>query len=313
MPLTTNTHEINQKVSNIVNRIDGKVGIYAHHSKGLLTYGLNENESFPLASLDKIPIALKVLSQVKNKQLTLDQYIDILPSDLRPGTGILSKRLSLPGVALSLANLIRLLLEMSDNTASDILLRLAGGPDAVTQFLSEIGAIRTRIGRSCLQSFAKDAGIANLPYDAICTPELYERIQAFGALGTLDESKKDFSDLHENDLDTTTPLGFTKCLLHIYDATLLGSELSRFMLDSMAQCQTGRARMMALLPPNTKVAHKTGTLSRATNDAGLITLPEKDAYLFLSVLIKDSSAPLAEKESIIAEVAQLLFKYATQN
>lgn len=153
-----NDSELSEKIAEIVHRIDGKVGICALHSRGGFSFCLNEHETFPMASLDKISIAMKVMDRVNKRKLNLEDRIDILQSDLRPGTGILSKRFYLPGVSLSLTNLIRLLLETSDNTASDLLLRLAGGPEAVTEFLKDIGLGRTRVDRSCLQSFAEDAG-----------------------------------------------------------------------------------------------------------------------------------------------------------
>jgi beta-lactamase class A len=42
----------------------------------------------------------------------------------------------------------------------------------------------------------------------------------------------------------------------------------------MAQCQTGKNRMRALLPSGTPVEHKTGTLNGLTDDVGFISLPD---------------------------------------
>lgn len=89
--------------------------------------------------------------------------------------------------------------------------------------------------------------------------------------------------------------------------SLLNLEQASFLMDCMQRCQTGRSGIIALLPAHTKVAHKTGTFSRATNDGGLIELPSQSGYLSVSILIKDSNTSLPEKERLVAETALLLF------
>ena len=42
----------------------------------------------------------------------------------------------------------------------------------------------------------------------------------------------------------------------------------------MAQCQTGRNRMKAMLPLGTPVEHKTGTLNGLSDDVGFVTMPD---------------------------------------
>jgi beta-lactamase class A len=57
------------------------------------------------------------------------------------------------------------------------------------------------------------------------------------------------------------------------------------------------------------VAHKTGSsetlngLTRATNDAGVITLPN-GRHLAITVFISDSTADTATREGVIARIAQ---------
>jgi beta-lactamase class A len=50
---------------------------------------------------------------------------------LHPGSGTLTDLFAQPGVALSVRNLMELMLLISDNSATDVLLRIAGGGDAV--------------------------------------------------------------------------------------------------------------------------------------------------------------------------------------
>lgn len=73
-------------------------------------------------------------------------------------------------------------------------------------------------------------------------------------------------------------------------------------------------RIKGLLPPGTPVFHKTGTagtfngLTRATNDAGIITLPDGN-HVALSVFISDSYASQKDRELAIAKIAKYVFDY----
>jgi beta-lactamase class A len=62
-------------------------------------------------------------------------------------------------------------------------------------------------------------------------------------------------------------------LRRIYKGELIKPDSRNYLLDIMAQCQTGRNRMKALLP-GVPVEHKTGTLNGLADDVGFMTLPD---------------------------------------
>jgi beta-lactamase class A len=70
--------------------------------------------------------------------------------------------------------------------------------------------------------------------------------------------------------------------------------------------------LKGLLPPGTVVAHKTGTdgtfggLTRATNDIGIITLPD-GRHLAIAVFVRDSTADEATRERTIAAAARAAY------
>jgi beta-lactamase class A len=70
------------------------------------------------------------------------------------------------------------------------------------------------------------------------------------------------------------------------------------------------------LPAETKLAHKTGTartyngLTRATNDAGIITLPD-GSHLAITVFISDSYDSQTKREMTIARTAKEAYDYWT--
>jgi len=138
---------------------------------------------------------------------------------------------------VSARNLMKRMLIHSDNHATDILLKDLGGPDAVHDWLQDNGITGLRVDRTIAQ---------------------------------LLKSKRDLWDRR----DSSTPVAMVQLLQRIYKAELIKPESRNYLLDLMAQCQTGKNRIKALLPFGTPVEHKTGTLDGLTDDVGFITLPD---------------------------------------
>ena len=62
--------------------------------------------------------------------------------------------------------------------------------------------------------------------------------------------------------------------------------------------------MKGVLPANTIVAHKTGTIGGTTNDVGIITLPDNAGHIALAVFVKSSEKEIPARERTIAEIAR---------
>jgi beta-lactamase class A len=137
---------------------------------------------------------------------------------------------------ISARNLMKRMLIHSDNRATDILLKDLGGPRALHDWLQDNGVKGLRVDRT----------IAQLLSD-----------------------KRDLWD-HR---DSSTPVAMVDLLKRIYKAELIKPESRNYLLDLMAQCETGKNRMKALLP-GVPVEHKTGTLNGLTDDVGFITMPD---------------------------------------
>jgi len=124
----------------------------------------------------------------------------------------------------------------SDNHATDILLKDLGGPTAVHDWLRDNGVTGVRVDRT---------------------------------ISELLHSKRDLWDRR----DSATPVAMVDLLKRIYKGELIKPDSRNYLLDLMAQCQTGKNRMKALLP-GVPIEHKTGTLDGLTDDVGFISLPD---------------------------------------
>jgi beta-lactamase class A len=117
----------------------GRIGVAARLIGGTDAVTLNPEASFVMASTFKVAVAATLLDRVDRGEIRLNQRIDISPDMFVSGSGVIGSTFVHPGISLSVANLIEVMITESDNTATEICLRLAGGPAAVTTRLRALG------------------------------------------------------------------------------------------------------------------------------------------------------------------------------
>lgn len=120
-----------------------------------ISYG--ENEIVSSASLIKIPIMGEVLRQVMEGCLSLDQRI-IVKEEQKVPFSILNELST--GNSYSLKDVITLMIIQSDNTATNILIDLAG-MDNINKFIKLNGLNNTVLGRKMMDFNARKEGRDN--------------------------------------------------------------------------------------------------------------------------------------------------------
>lgn len=259
-----------------------------------------------MASTFKLPLAIYCLMKVDNKELSLDQQIPINAFDMRDGSGTLNKQ-AVPKDVLSLAELIHLMMTTSDNTATDIILRLCGGPGQLTRWLNEcIGLKEIFIKNSCLSILSSYYGIKNLPDDGRCTIEQFSQLK--DQVAPL--KQKEAAELYlSNHPDCATPRNINLLLQKLVSGELLQSTSKTFLLKTMAQCTTGLERIRKLLPSNTFVADKTGTIGDLVADVALIELPDEKGQIIIAIYVQVKKNSLPTRENFIAMIANEVYKF----
>lgn len=287
---------LEREVARLARTSGGIAGASIIHLETGRRVSLNGDQRFPMASSYKVPIAVQLLTLVDEGKLRLDQMVEVKTSDLHPGSGTLTNLFRQPGVALSVRNLMELMLLISDNSATDICLRLAGGPDAVTARMNQLGISGITVSRPTIGLISDWLGAAESDWSAA---ELkYRREPA-------PEARKAAATAFDNDpRDTSTPDAMAALLERIHRRSLLKPESADLLYDIMRRCQTGEARLKGILPAGTEVAHKTGTIGGTTNDVGIVTLPDNAGHLAIAVFIKASEKEAAQRERTIAEIAR---------
>ena len=227
-----------------------------------------------MQSVYKMPIGMAVLHQVDQKKLTLDQLIHVDPGEYVSERQHSPLRDSHPnGADVTVKELLRYAVSESDGSASDVLMRLAGGSSVIMNYLKSLG-IRGVMVINTEKELASDNAVQYLNW---ATPT-----QAVALLSALQQGRG----------------------LSVSGRSLL--------LQFMTDTQTGLHRLKGQLPAGTVVAHKTGTswtlngVTAATNDIGLITLPNGH-HLAIAVLVSDAKADEATREAVIAQIAKAVW------
>lgn len=309
-PTFTVPARLEQELLRLSNLSGGKVGICATHLESGRTITQNGKEPFPMASSYKVAIATQLLSRVDSGSITLAQLVPIAKQDLHPGSGLLSERFDWPNttdpsLSLSVRSLLELMLLISDNSATDVCLRLAGGPAAVNACMKRLGIDGLQVNRPTAWLIADCVGIP-MDMNLAWSPARYDSLAKLNTAANREASYVAF----ENDIrDTSTPEAMTLLLTKLYTQPILKPDSKTLLLDIMRRCETGLTRLKGSLPPDTEVLHKTGTIGLTASDVGIITLPDNAGHVAISVFVKSSRKPGSVRERTIAEVTRTIYDY----
>jgi beta-lactamase class A len=229
---------------------------------------VNGQERFPMASTVKIAVAAAYLSEVDSGRRSLSRMIS-LDESLRSGSDGIGRLMPNPGVTLSAANLIELMLTVSDNTATDMLIADLGGTRAVQAWLDSRRVTGIRIDRDIARLVLDNLGLPILPGKTAA-----QTLWASDPLGEAERAVA-VSRFDVDPRDTATPLAMAHFLARLDKGEMLSPGSRAFLFEVMSRCHTGADRIPAGVPAGTPVAHKTGTLAGISNDVGIVTLPDK--------------------------------------
>jgi len=263
-------------IRQIAREAKGTVGV-AYKIAGDDSYeGINSSDHLPMQSVFKFHLALYFLNKVDKHELAIDQPIHISKADWEPKEwSPLRDRYKTPPLNLPLKDLLAAIIVNSDNVACDILFRKAGGVNTVEDYIHSLGITDVSIKATEAQMHHS-------------WPAQYT--------------------------NWTTPAAMLTLLTKFDAGQLLSPESTRLLVNWMSESPRIAGRIKGLLPTGTPVAHKPGTsdispegIAAATNDVGIITLPNKK-HLLIAVFVTDAKAAEATREWVIARIAQLVYQ-----
>ena len=119
------------------------VGVSVLHVESGRAVSHRGGETFQMASVFKVPVAIAVLDAVEKGKLRLDQEVEIRAAD-RMEIGPLYDEWK-PGMRVTVARMVDVMLVDSDNTAADVLVALVGGPSSVEKALVARGVTGVKV------------------------------------------------------------------------------------------------------------------------------------------------------------------------
>jgi len=258
----------------------GTLGITVSDLRTGRTWRINADRAYPMMSVFKAPLGATVLSKVDQGKISLDQTVIIRRGDLMTeGVSAIAATFRGDHEAFTVRQLLAAAVSHSDNTAADVLVRLVGGPRAVTAFLRAHGILHMRVDRD-------EAAIAR-------------EFQQPGALRAVDgreapaqrdiRLRRGYEAYLQDPRDRTTPDAAARFLRKLWRGELLSASSNRYLL-SLLYAQTVPNRLRAGLPADVRLADKCGTsytldgMTAAFNDIGILTWPDGHTVIVAAFL-----------------------------
>jgi beta-lactamase class A len=133
------------ELKRLANNTPGLVAITVSDAGGRMPISVNGDWNLPAASVIKLPVMVEVMRQASLGRFTLDREVTLMPQDVDCGYGALCE--ADVGMTFSVRNLMRIMIADSDNTATNMLIRLVGREN-INDSMAGLGLSQTHLGDS---------------------------------------------------------------------------------------------------------------------------------------------------------------------
>lgn len=223
----------------------------------------NGDEVLPAASTYKLFLLMALYYKAQSGLISLSEELTLADRDKSVGTGMLYNLTS--GLTMTVEDLSKMMMAISDNTAADMLYHYLTPEYVQREIIDKLGLVNTKLRMSSKELLTS---IYGRPVNLQETSE-----------GYFLNSKLPNRYIDGNDGNCLTAKDMATALQEIYAGQLFNKEFREKIISVLLLCQTNE-RLPKLLPPKVKVAHKTGSIDRITNDGGLI-FTEQGAYILV--------------------------------
>lgn len=233
--------------------------------------GVNIGDVFPTASVFKIFVLAELLRQESEGCFSLSDRHTLTVADKSEGSGLLIEMSD--GLQPTLLDYAKLMMIISDNTAADFLFRFTGRDSILKNVIQPLGLTCTKCDLTCRDLIAVCYGLE---------PGLaYGEFDARWSASSKSKSELRNAPAYTGGLelnDETSPRDVSKMLELFYSGKWIDTKHSEIAINIMKACQTN-SRIPKYLPDGCSVAHKTGSMLRVANDAGIVYTPKGNFIL----------------------------------
>lgn len=257
-----------RRVAEIERRLNGRLGVGALNTAtdDWLTY--RGRESFAMCSTFKWILVALVQKRIEQGRLTYGRRITYSKADLldyAPAT-----RASAARGWMTVEDLCAAAVEVSDNTAANLLLAQVGGPQAVTGFVRAHGDGVTRLDR--IEPMLNQNG--------------------------------------DHDLrDTTSPIAMTQTMQRILLGNVLHADSRERLIGWMINSTRGLDRLRAGFPATWRTGDKAGTGQNGAFNDVAVSWPPRRPPILVACYISGGDTDAAVLGAVQAEVARTIVEH----
>ena len=242
----------------------GRLGMAAFDTADGSRLDYRSDERFPFCSTFKLMLVAAILARAAGQIALLDQRLHYRKSDLAHYSPISEKHVA---DGMTVTELCAAAIQYSDNTAANLLMKILGGPAAVTAFARTLGDTEFRLDR--------------------WEPELNTAIPG------------DFRD-------TTTPAAMAHSLQRLTLGEVLMPLLRAQLLGWLRGNTTGNTRIRAGVPASWQVGDKTGTGDYGSTNDVAILMPPNRAPLFLALYFTQPDKGAESNSEVLAAATRIV-------
>ncbi len=256
------------------------VSLYARNLETGAELAIRAGDPVRTASTIKLPILCAVHDLVASGKATWTGVLTVRPRDKVSGSGILGSEIS-DGVQLPLRDITNLMIVLSDNTATNMVLERFTA-DAVNAYLDRIGLPATR-------SMRKIRGDGAVLQEA----------EGWSAAGRLPENEK-------YGIGRSTPRDMVAILQRLDKGEIVSPRDSAEILEVMQRCQDSDGVRRKL--PGIPIANKTGALDALRSEVALVY--SKGGKIAIAITVDGMAQPDWSPDNpgalLIADLAPML-------
>jgi beta-lactamase class A len=140
---------VDHRIQAAIKDFPGNVSLYARNLDTGVSYELRADEPVPTASTIKLPIMVELFAEAEEGKLDWTQKLELTDQDKVSGSGVLTELSG--GDTLPIRDLMHLMIVVSDNTATNLILGRIGG-NAVNARMAQLGLKQTAVMRKIMQT-----------------------------------------------------------------------------------------------------------------------------------------------------------------
>ena len=243
----------------------GRIGVYAENISTGKKLAWRADERFVMCSTFKASLAACVLARVDRGEEQLAAMIPYGKADLLDYAPVAKQNLA--AGAMSVTEMCKPIVELSDNTCANLLLARIGGPAVLTAFWRSLGDTSSRLDHN--------------------EPELNRSPPG-------------------NPQDTTTPVAMAGNLRRLVVGEALSPASRAQLTEWMVNCKTGANRLRGGLPAGWKIGDKTGNNGKDASGDLAVVWPKPETPILIAAYTQGGTPNTAQIQAVFARIGRMV-------